>query len=248
MINYIRADLYRIFKDKKFIATLALYVALFMGFVYMGQKNFQVAMDVVNFVNILVRLSFLYVGILIFYLVYGMELKAKTSHQVLARGMGRWKLILSKLIVLVIMIGFMFIGLFLTVYMASIFLGVALDGEAMKVLAYNILAEGVKSLVYFSLTSIFVFKSENPVMGMSAYVLLASGIIGSLMGIILNSSLVVRAIGDQSRFLVAALSNNFLQVLMTGKGAMEVLPALGLYLVLANLLAIVLYRKSELEF
>lgn len=248
MINYIRADLYRIFKDKKFIMTLALYVAMFMGLIYMGKKNFQESMDLVGFTNILIRMSFLYIGMLVFYLVYGMDLKAKTSHQALGRGMKRRSLILAKLLVLIIMLAFMFAGLILTVYLGSVFLGVGLDKPSFKLLGYNVLTEFMKTLIYFSISSILVFKSENPITAMSGYVLLASGIIGSLINIILSSSTVIDLIGDQSGLLLGSLSNSFLQGLMTGSvGAKTLAVGLG-YLVVSNLLAMILYRKNELEF
>ena len=128
-------------------------------------------------------------------------------------------------------------------------LGMAPNTQQLMSLALTVAAEMFRALGYLSLSTIPVFFSQDAVGGIIVYVLLSSKTVYIVLTMILGQEFLVNTIGDLTQYLYTTQLYTVKADLIDGN--LFIFPlvfALLIYIVLPTIIAIIGFRKKELEF
>ena len=242
MINYMRGELYRLLHKKSlylYFGALALGYAL-VAFVRSGGFGEDSLLgDASNFFGYLPALA----GGFLFAAVYTDDLGAKSLATLVGFGMGKTKIVLSKLLLMALsgaMIFALVPLLHCGVYAA---LGCAVNGGALGMIYALALQALLATLGYAALAGVMVYGLQRATFAFVLYILLAFGIVGGLLATVLKMFL--PNVGEH------LLSGITLRIFsgVTGGGPLA-LPIIeyAVYAAAAAALSAIAFNKKEMEF
>lgn len=249
MTNYLNADLRRILHKQSFLGSVGAFALLFaiLVFIYLN-PSFTVEMYVAKVTSFL---SFfpLVIGIFVFISVYADDFKCRSMQVAIGYGMPRSHIILAKLLESTIILFATAVIMGVLVLCAPVVLGLAPNTQQLMSLALTVAAEMIRALGYLALSTIPVFFSQDAVGGIIAYVLLSSKTVYIVLSMVLGQELLVNTIGDLTKYLYTVQLYTVKADLIGGAPFIfTFVAALLLYIVLPTVIAIIGFRKKELEF
>ena len=242
MLNYMRGEIYRLLHKKSlylFFGALALGYAL-VAFVRSGSFGEDSLLgDAANFFGYLPALA----GGFLFAAVYTDDLSAKSLATLVGFGMGKVKIVLSKLLLMALS-GAVIFGLaplfHCGVYAA---LGWPPGGGAWAMLYALALQALLATLGYAALAGVMVYGLQRATFAFVLYILLAFGIVGGLLATVLKMFL-----PNVSEHLLSGITLRIFAG-VTGGGS-PALPAMeyAIYIAGAAALSAIAFHKKEMEF
>lgn len=249
MTNYLNADLRRILRKQSFLGSVGVFVLFFvvMVFIYVN-PSFTAEMYVAKVTGFL---SFfpLVIGVFVFISVYADDFKCRSMQVAIGYGIPRSHIILAKLMESTILL-FATAGIIggLVLY-TPVVLGLAPNTQQLVSLALTVAAEMIRAQGYLALSTVPVFFSQDAVGGIIAYVLLSSKTVYIVLSMVLGQELLVDTIGDLTEYLYTVQLYTVKAELMEGAPFIfTFVAALLIYIVLPTGIAIIGFRKKELEF
>lgn len=245
MIQYVNADLHRIFRRiPRYIALAAVYAIIFFTIIQVT-KNSTVYQFMTSFVKY-ADFFFVALGLFEFIYVYGDDFKAKTMQIAIGTGVSRRKVILAKWVDFAVL---MLVDAAVTVLMiviAAAFNGVTFTPDVAGKFTIIILFGVIKTVGSVGFTMIFLFLTQNTTVGLLIYIVESIGIVSSLLSMLLES-------GFLSKLHISGYTFSGLLRLASARlmlGSFNFWYCLGIIIYLAAFyyLACLLFKKRELEF
>lgn len=263
MLNYMAADLSRIFKRKSHIILMLITFAVFCAAIAISvsvldvindpafqEAGFYVETNDGTMAQVIRHVAAYAAGIIgLFELiaVFSDDLKAKTAQIAIGVGVSRVKVVLSKffelLILLVIdMVIMMALGVLMSRLKGSILSVEQLFGLCKEV-SVNML---LSNAAYASLVFILLFTTQSMTQSIICFLALNFGIVSGAIGLLGNMK-ALRDLNLSSYTLSSMLDR--IKAMING-AAFDIVPyaAAFVYLLVALAITILLYRKKELEF
>ena len=242
MLNYIKADLYRITKKKSLYVMMALFTLIFTfaSFQVKGQSEFYLEL-----IGLIISLSPLLIGVFVFTATYTDDLKSHAVQTAIGFGFKRTTITLIKFIEAAIVLLLFYIYALVHVLIIGSLLSMNID---LQQIMFMSLTYYILTLVYFAISAIVVFSFQKATLATILYVLLATGIINQLLGMVLSLGMIQRLVGDLSPFLIENVIMKFNGALNTGIGIATPTLIIITYLVITTTLTSILFNKVELDF
>lgn len=249
MKNYLGADLRRVLRKQSFPCSVGSFALLFavLVFIYFD-PSFTAEMYAAKVTSFLGFFP-LIIGVFVFISVYADDFKCRSMQVAIGYGMPRSRLLLAKLLESAILLLGAAVVVGILVLCTPVVLGLAPTTRQLLSLALTAAAEMLRALGYLALSTIPVFFSQDAVGGIIAYVLLSSKTVYIVLSMILGQELLVNTVGDLTQLLYTAQLYTVKADLMSG--APFIFPfasALLVYIALPTVIAIIGFRKKELEF
>lgn len=249
MTNYLGADLRRILHKQSFLGSVGAFAVFFavLVFIYFN-PSFTAEMYVAKVTSFL---SFfpLVIGVFVFLSVYADDFKCRSMQVAIGFGMPRSQIVLAKLLESALLLLGAAVAVGVPVLCAPAILGLAPDARQTLSLALTVAAEMLRALGYLALSTIPVFFSQDAVGGIIADVLLSSKTVYIVMSMVLGQEFLVDTIGDLTQYLYTTQLYAVKADLMDGNPCIiPFVTALLIYIFLPTIIAIIGFRKKELEF
>jgi len=249
MLNYVIADVFRIFRKPTFIYANLCMIGVFLSLLiikYNSQFDEEAYLELIITNAPFYRLI---IGIPVFLSVYYDEFKSKALQTAIGFGISRPKVILSKFITIILTsIGSaLFLGLI--VWTLLPFLNLSLISAQHLQLLLNIFEEVLIVIGYISLSAILVYYSQNATIGLILYILLNSNLTKMVAVRILNQAFIQDAVGDLVPYLYTnSLRSEIEGLLQNGHLHLPMILLILSYIILPVCLSMAIFRKKELEF
>jgi hypothetical protein len=237
MINYIFADLYRIFSKRgTYIFFVIAFAFTFAFELIMGQgSGADTAFGVFSFMN-------MFFGTYLFAVIYNDDLGAKTLPSLIGFGYGRTSIMLSKIVISLIVTLFMY-----AVAAVLLLLILAVMGAGGGNITGSVISAALEHvfilIAYFKIAALLVYGTQKAGLSIVFFLLLVLSVIDQLVSGILSAEAIYNVIGDAGRFTVGSIVWN----MMHRPSPATIIPYTALLAVFAAL-AILAFRKKELEF
>lgn len=249
MINYINADLYRIGKKKGLLISLLAYISLLLVvFFILNSPSFD---ENKYLSRVVIFLGFfpLFIGIPMYFSVYYDDLKSNAMQIAIGFGLLRRNIIISKLIVITILTLLSIALLTPIILLLPNALGLSLSGEQISEVISTLCVVSITIIGYMSICSLIVYWSQNEASGLILYVLLSAGTIKLILTVILNQQIIVDNFGNLNQYVFSSTVTQVQQSILAHSDInfVYVLVILA-YIILPTVLAVLAFRKKELEF
>ena len=249
MMNYLSADLRRILHKQSFLGSVGAFAVLFAvrGFIYFN-PSFTAEMYVAKVTSFL---SFfpLIIGVFVFMSVYADDFKCRSMQVAIGYGMPRSRIILAKLLESATLLLGIAVIMGILVLCTPVALGLAPNTQQLMSLALTVIAEMLRALGYLALSTIPVFFSQDAVAGIIADVKKKKKTVYIVMSMVLGQEFLVDTIGDLTQYLYTTQLYAVKANLMDGNPCIiPFVTALLIYIFLPTIIAIIGFRKKELEF
>lgn len=249
MTDYIMADIKRILHKNSFLTCIAVFFIIYVGLVFIYfNPTFTSDMYVAKTTSYLSYFP-LIVGLFVFMSVYADDFKCKSMQVAIGYGFSRKKIIASKLLEsLIIIFGVSVIAGVVITIVPSV-LGLSLTSQLRLSLVLTMLSEMLRAFGYIAISAIAVFLTQNAVNGIIVYVLLATKSVYIILSMILGQDIIVRTLGDLSRYLYTnQLYMAKAALLQNGRLEIGTVIATILYVFVPTVISVIIFNKKELEF
>ncbi|HEL0567314.1 TPA: hypothetical protein TUT10_001874 [Streptococcus equi subsp. zooepidemicus] len=248
MLNYISADLKRIFKKPSFLIVFGGFVLLLflqtyihMGTGYTAGAYVEDCMQLAGFFPLIV-------GISIFLSIYGDDLKAKSMQVAIGRGMSRNGVVITKLIEVMLLTAITSLVVAIVMNLIPMALGMGVTGKTTSLIFVVMLTEGLRIIGYMCLALPVIYYAQNAIPGLIIYVLLGSKIIWIISQNVLSKDIFTKIFGDTTRFILTNAVYS-LRGIVTGAdfGVISFVVTVA-YVVIPLIISLTVFRNRELEF
>lgn len=249
MFNYILADMRRIAKKKSFIFTLVAFAALFLLMMFIFYNATFAESAYITKTSSFLSFSPLVIGLAVFLSIYYDDFKSKAMQIAIGYGISRSKVIVVKMIETILATVLAMLVLSVLILLLPIFMGLSLTGAQYLEIAMTMLVEMLRVVGYTSMATMFVYGTQNAMTGTILYVLLASKTIMIILATLLGQEFVINMIGDLTQYLYTGLLYTAKWQFLTGAGVGVVsIVAILIYIMLPTAVAMLVFKKKELEF
>lgn len=242
MINYLKAEFYRIFSKKSMYIYFFILAALY-GLMMFSRMSYLTSADALSEGSILMELLVFGGSSFIFSIVYNDDLSARSLASVIGYGQKKGMIILSKLLLAVIMNTFMYLAALLCFSGILFFIGAPVPASAVPELLLYMLQKLSITIAYQIIASIMVYGIQKPSFSIGFYLLLSTGFIGQLLSMLLQSGFITQIFGNLTGFMLSPI----IRTMFDNVSPATVLPYLA-YLIIAAVLSVGVFYKKELEF
>ena len=242
MLNYLRGELYRLLHKTSLYVYFGALLVGYLLIVYIRSGGFTAASvvnDAITFFNFLPALA----GGFLFAAIYTDDLNSRNLTVLVGFGMGKARIVLTKLIVMILLCAVIF-GLAPLIHCAAyaVFGWSAQMGDWQMVYAVS-LKYLLMTLAFAILSAIVVYGTQRTTFSVVCYILLAFGVISGLMSVLLNTFA-----PDLIAHLISGITDRIILGIISG-GSL-ILPTIeyGVYTLVAIAFSVLAFHKKEMEF
>lgn len=232
MLNYLKAEFRRIFLKKSIYITLGISL-IGLILVELIRYNSLSQEGILNEINTIFIMLSLVGGGILFWTIYCDDLTAKTLPQIIGFGNQKWKIIIVKLIISVILTSLMF---FLALGVSSLMF-MLMGFNVHKILSELLMLTTQRVMLLVAVSSVasaLVYGTSKTSLGIATYMLILTGIVGQLL------SLAIKTI---DKFTINSIVYTFIE----NPSISKFTPYL-IYLSIFIILGMIAFNKKELEF
>jgi hypothetical protein len=241
MIDYIRADFYRILRKKSLYITFAIFLVCYCFLVFMrsnGLTDDNIAVEGSLVFNLLSLAG----GGVLFAALYGDDLSAKTLPAVIGFGRRKISIVVAKLIMAVIIYFLVFAMTLGVLHVVLTCFGLNASAE-ISTLVNSCLTYLLIALAYVAIASVVAFGTQKATLALVTYVVLATGFVGTMVGLLLSAGFIKDMVGDLSQYLITPLVGRLIS-----EFSLIHLLEYAIYGGVFVALSAVIFQKKDLEF
>ncbi|MDR2524288.1 MAG: hypothetical protein LBC95_01960 [Candidatus Nomurabacteria bacterium] len=247
MINYLRAEIYRLSRKKSLFVFLALAALgyLLVAVMRSGSLGAESILGDASFFILLPPV----VGGVLFAAIYTDDLGSKNLSTLVGFGLSKVKIVIAKLVLALLLTALIFGLVPLLSYVFYAVLGFPASGETLGAIYLSLLKYYLLSVVFMALGAVVVYGIQRSAASIVTYVVLAFGVVGQLLGLLLGADFVNDFLPNATSYLASNLASQLYTALAGGDGS--VLGAgigLAIYLAAALVVSAVVFNKKEMEF
>ncbi|MEG0327197.1 MAG: hypothetical protein RR565_02380 [Erysipelothrix sp.] len=248
MLNYFKAEFYRIFHKKSFYIFLASCSVLFIAVTFIASGQIKSGLDYAQFMGFITQMIPIFIGIYTFGLIYGDELRSKSMQTAIGFGHTRFEIIINKLFVSFALLLISYIVMMIHVMILPFFLGFNLNSEVAGMIAFQFFTPLFQTFIYFSIASIMAFYTQKATSAMLTFVLLATGTINMIMSLIVGQKFLVNLFGNLQPYLLTNIISQINAGFFNHNLSADLFIGPILYLAVSIAIATLLFNRKELEF
>jgi len=252
MRKYIGGEIYRVLHKRGLYILLFIYFALSAVMIAVANAMLDDVESLLSGVEALFSLMPFVIGGYLFSSFYCDDLSAKNLPTLIGFGIRRRTIVLSKLLLTLLFAGVFCVLFPLFVTAVLLLLGVAEPALLFEFAAQGFSALSVKALMeilgYVSVAAIVVYGLQRPTISVVAFLLIAMGVVGQLIGTVLNLNAVTRVAPGLSNHQLSMITIRVLTGMMEGGPVAAPLLEFVVYIAVATTLTILAFRAKELEF
>lgn len=248
MLNYISADLKRIFKKPSFLIVfggflllLFLQTYIHMGSGYTAGAYVEDCMQLAGFFSLIV-------GIAIFLSIYSDDLKAKSMQVAIGRGMSRNGVVITKLIEVILLTAITSIAVSIVMNIIPMALGMGVTGKTSSLIFVVMLTEGLRSIEYICLTLPLIYYAQNAIPGLIIYILLSSKIVWIVSQEVLSKEIFTKIFGDTTRFILTNAVYSLRGIVTGADFGGTSFVVIAAYVLIPLIISLNVFKNRELEF
>lgn len=247
-MNYIKADLIRIFNKNSFMATIGLYLLSFLGLYFVISNPHLTTDQFLSKTEIIPSLFPLVVGVSIFLAVYNDDFKSKSMQVAIGFGYERYKVVLIKFIEQVLLTFLIAIMTLILMWGVPSLTGLQFTKPELIQLAVNMMASVLIVIGYMSFAQILVFAKQNAISGLIFYILLATNTIYGLITLFTDHFLKDMSLNTTQWLYRGLIEKLSLQISQEKAISIITIATLLLYIIISIIITQQSYKKVELEF
>lgn len=249
MSNYIFANLKRILGKKSFYTSTTIFIGLMLFLTYVKSGPSYTSDGYINDVQTMIGLYPLFIGVAIFIATFYDDFKAKTVQAALGLGISKTQVIFSKFIEVVILSIILAVITTISVMLLPLLFKVDMSLAGYKSIFIQYCGATIQMIGYFCICLPILFYRYNAIEGVIIYVMLSSSVIYLFSNLFLGSKTVINMIGDKTFLLLTNSVTHIQSAIISGRTIDLInIVIVIIYIVLPTVLAIVLFKKKELEF
>ncbi|MDR0501616.1 MAG: hypothetical protein LBG97_10345 [Coriobacteriales bacterium] len=248
MFNYLLGEAYRVLRKKSMYIYFGSFALLYLLLVFirsgMGNEATQIKQDAETLAAFFPAV----VGGYLFAAFYTDDLNAKNLTTLIGFGLGKTKIIIAKLI-MVIIFGVLIFAL-IPVFMwaaFSVFNG-AVPLEAFSTLYAWALKALLEAIAFSAVSAIIVYGLQRATFGMVTYLLLSLGVIGQLLAALFSWDLINSIAPNLSEHLMSGITIRIILGMLVGEPLILPIVEYLIYVAIAVALSVLAFKKKELEF
>lgn len=243
MINYMKAEFYRILHKQLFFGVIGTYIALFVLLIFILFNPAFTGTVYVSKIYTFLDFFPLMIGLILFVALYIDELKSKSTQTAISYGLSRYQIIISKALECFTLLFIIAVCIILLVLITPIILGITISSAQALDLARLVFIEMFRTFSYISLSQFFIYCLPNITFALINYIALATQIIYIIMNTFLEQSF-AESFGHLNQYL---LTNELYVILDKGFITGRFLGILLFYVMIPLLLTIFLCQKRNIE-
>ena len=246
MLWYMRADFGRIGRRiPRLIVLGLLYIALSAALVSISRADVEIAPLMILAEHYVVGFLPLVIGTIELSVILGDDFHAKTMQQAIGMGIGRTKIVLTKLCDLAVLMLLDIAILGALLFAANGVFQLGMSADTGRELVLWLAGAWVKSVAYGSLSLIIGFYAQNALFAILVYIALSSGIANKMLSMVLG----VKALSalHLDRFLLTTEINTFFTHALLGHFDAAALIVILIYIAGGAAAAAYLFKNTELE-
>lgn len=253
MINYIKADVYRLFHKKSLYIYYSALAILFLFITYM-MSDILTAQNAVDYTAGILRFLPVLFGGFIFAAVYIDDLIAKSLPQILGFGINKTFILFSKIIIsTLINILFLLLAL-LIICMSFMAFGVKID-NIMDIMLKMLIRPVLLTTVYIAVASIAAFGTQNTAVAIIVYLFFSSGLVDFLLNELLRLEYIRMAASTDIRhyflYTIEAIVYEIDDMIfLPNYYSFSIIPVIQyiIFLIITLFLSVLAFDKKEIEF
>lgn len=246
MFNYILADLKRIaLRIPRALVMVAIYAILIIVLVIASKGQWN-AVTFVLAVEQYIEFLPVLIGLVELISVFTEDFKAKTMQVAIGIGIPRYRIVLSKLIemMLLVLVDLMFV--FVIALITGAIMQVWPDGQQLMAILGNLFGTWMGAMAYASLTMILIFFTQGMGIATLLYLAFCGKIVYTLLDIIFSIEIITSL--HLQRFTLTAMIQLFNSKILLGTFSTATFLGILLYIVLGYLGAVAVFNRRELDF
>lgn len=250
MLNYWKADAFRLLRAKSFWLMTLLSPAIYVVGIFMISGSGYSADTHMSTIMMVGVFAAIFSGLGIYNAVYSQDIKAGAMRVAIGRGTGRTQVVIAKFIESVVVTVLAGAVLYVIFRFVPLLFGVPANDTLNKVILVTVLQFLLQTVMYTSLASIVSMARQESVTATVVYVLLAAGIVDQILGLLFKIEAVKAIVGNAGAYLPQTLSNS-LGSSIVGMGGTVVVSSVVVYVcyvAVSLVLASWVFHKKELEF
>ena len=242
MFRLIGGDIYRLLRKKSLFIYIGALAAGYFALAFIRSGGFTEESLVNDALSLFIVLPAL-VGGYLFAAVYTDDLSSKNLVSLVGFGLNKAAVIIAKFMVTVLFSAVIF-GL-MPLYHTAIYtvLGQKATGNMAAIIYAASLKHLLTAIAFSALSGIVVYGLQRATFAIVAYLLLAFGVVGSLVSIALNTFA-----PTLTEHLMSGITDRILLCMMSGKSLTGPVIEYIVYVLLALALSIVAFYRKEMEF
>lgn len=249
MLKLLKADLYRVTHKKGFYAFTLFCTVLFSLIIVLVGPSKLTSEDYITFSSIIIMMSPLIIGVFVYSLLYGDDLKNKNSQAILGFGYTRANIVLRKFFIFIVLTLLAFAYFYLLININAIIFGFKIGAQQQKHILGSMVSKASLIVIYAAITSLVAYYSQSATTSIVLFVLLVTGTLNMILSLILSQGPIVKLIGDLTPYLVTSLMGAIeSKYTLDGIVWMKEIGFLMMYVVVALVGSIYLFENKELEF
>jgi hypothetical protein len=246
MLNYLAADIKRIFRRIPRLIVILLLALILLGVMgvtrLMGGEPASYANNIGTYIGVL---SFA-VGLTELLAVFGDDFRAKSMQAAIGIGISRPQVVVSKLLEMMLMsaIDLVFFGVVAVALVGAFSAG--LDAGQLITIVLELLVEWIRIISFTNLTMILMFFMQSTGLGTLLYLALQIGFLNLAIG----AMALVPGFSNLhiDSFTLTTFLDAFKEALLAGKCDFSALLGILVYFAAGLTASILVFRKRELEF
>jgi len=242
MINYLKADFYRIFNKTSLYIFFSILLIIFLFLVLIKIMPIKAGSILQNGLIIFEMLLIIGGGFL-FTAIYNDDLTSKSLPQLIGFGKKRTLIVVSKLVVNIVISGLVYTGAFIVFYLIINIFGVNVNFETIGELIKIALNSLFRLYAYSIIASIIAYGTQKATISIVSYVILATGFIDQILSLLLGR---IEGMVD-GLFLNKYTILQITDEMVSNPSISAIIPYLIALMVFITL-SIIAFRKKDLEF
>lgn len=249
MLNYWKADAYRIVRSLSFWVMTLLSIVVYIAGVFMVSGPHYSVDSHGSIIAVVGTMAAIFTGLGIYNTLYSQDIKAGAMRVAIGRGTGRSRIVVAKFIETIVVTVLAGAVLYCALMYLPLIFGIGTADSLTRITLIVVLQFALETIMFSSLASIVSMARQESVTATVIYVLLAVGVFDQILSLVLSTEFVTNLIGDITGYLPQTLSMT-LGSQFSGSAAVSVTSVivyLG-YMVVSLLLSSWVFSKKELDF
>jgi len=242
MLKLMHGEIYRMLRKKSIYVYFGALAAGYLILAFIRSGGFKEESAVSDALSLFILLPAL-VGGFLFAAIYTDDLNSKNLITLVGYGVNKSAIILSKFVIMALS-GIVIFGL-VPLYHLAVYalLGRAAPADAAAMIFAISLKHLLTSLAYAALSGIVVYGLQRATFAIVSYLLLAFGVIGSLVSVALNMFA-----PDLTEYLMQGISNRLLTGVLVGGSLTSPVIEYIIYILVSLALSAAAFFRKEMEF
>lgn len=246
MNKYIKAELYRVYRRIPRLIMLGLILLAMIDIFRPGSNKDSTIIELVDLLEQALKYAPIYIGFVEMIFVFGDDFAGKTAQIAIGTGIRRSQVIFAKWFEALIVVAIDTAAVVVVALVLSVIKTHTLPAKLLVDILAHMVVSVLSTGAFMALVFPIMFMMQGITVAFLIYILLSSGAINKIIGLIGNAKFLVKL--NIANYTLSNCLNVFRSRMILGSFQIESVLGIVLYVGLALWFTCFLYKKRELEF